>query len=96
MPARHARHHVERHACGGDGQRLGDDGVDGERVARDEAGDRAPVRDLGDELARDLGGGADGGADLGTVGDQRQHGLGYVGVGDDERGRRAARRGLGR
>ena len=84
----HARHHVERHARGGDGQRLGDDGVDGERVARDQAGDRAPVRHLGDELSGDLGGGPDGRAYLGAVGDQRQHRLGHLRVGDDERGGR--------
>ena len=88
----HARHHVERHARGGDGQRLRDDGVDGERVARDQAGDRAPVRRLGDELSGDVGGGADGRADLGAVGDQRQHRLGHLGVGDDERRGRRARR----
>ena len=44
-----------------------------------------PSAGFGDQLARDVARGADGRADLGTVGDQRQHGLGYVGVGDDER-----------
>ena len=82
---RHARHHVERHARGGDGEGLGDDGVDGQRVARDQAGDRSPAVASATSSRRRRPG-ADRGPDLGTVGDQRQHRLGYVGVGDDQRG----------
>jgi hypothetical protein len=77
---------VERQARGGDGEGLGHDGVGRQRIAADQPHDRPARGRLDDQACRDVGGLADRRPDLGAVRHQGEHTVGYVGVGDHQRG----------
>ena len=81
-----ARDDVERHACGGDGERLGHDGVGRQGVAADQPHHLPACGRLGDQACGDVGRLAHGGPDVGAVGHEGEHALGDVGVGDHQRG----------